>query len=567
MQRNGHHSSFSTHSSSNNPTEQVTEEDNVWVDPNRISFIVKGLENHAGEILAKSPTGSIYNKKSIYDILVEAQGVMITPKRPLRYVREKELRERTQDLFESGWKSEKMFDRNGKRIMENGVFKCSKPKWDDFFVPLKEGQAYHPEFNTGIYRSTDKVPAVIVENYGLNGDMCISYHMDLVRMDPETDLKDAILSLSRFCTKETHVPIITRSGATNVKIPKSTEKRIAIPLAQQDISSDPEESKQLRKETNAYTQKVFNGKSNHDTNSVERLIDQIVMRNDVVLLKTRIALATQNQQKELLLPEGVSADDFFRQYHIEELGIHQDDVPEWMHQHRWVSETLHEKLYRQQIHHNWDLFDESISKGQDKKMVYDYVFYLLNTKKNPEMAISFFALYPQYQHSFLLDLQVAKKMETFSILFKNGEDKSLNERYKDYLSNMRNKNPQHWQEIQNCEEELESRFFANRRERVVTTTTTTTTTITGQTQPQPQSQPESQPQPEIPPPPPPPITVPTPEELEDLMEQEDRDEEPRAELIVLEEEPTPIPQQQQQRRMQRNGNVVEALPPSNNHSE
>ena len=452
---------------STNPTDQVTEEDNVWVDPNRISFVTKSLDHHAQEVLSKHPTGSIYNKRSIVDMIHESQNVMIVPKCPLQYVREKELREKTKDLFSSGFKSAQMFDQHGNRLkdLRTGAFLFPRSaEWDTFFKPLKEGQAYHPDLRTNIYRSTDKVPAVIIESYGTNGEVCISYHMDLVRMNPEADLKNALLSLSRFCTKDTKVPVITKSGFSILTIPKTKQPRVSIPLAQQDISGDKEESKELRKNTNKYIQQVFETNVKSGIMGFEGFQDRLNINRDIMLLKTRIALATRNQERELVLPAGVSADDFFRQYHFEELGIKQERHPSWIENYQWTPETLMEKLYRQQMQQDWELFDESIEKGKNAKLICDYIQHLHRTHDHKKLIDSFFGLYPDLRCSTLHALHCKQDWNTFNYLFKNGVDDELYLSYQKFLRDAQTKYPLRQEEIQSQLEHLENTYSVTEEE-------------------------------------------------------------------------------------------------------
>jgi hypothetical protein len=329
----------------------------------------------------------------------ELQNVMIIPKRPLRYVRESELKANAEMLLGTGTHYSRMFDKHGERLRDPSNperFARTLPQFDGFFVPLREGESYHPESRGEIYRAADPVPVLMVENNPLHNGVIISIHMDVARMNPEADLRSAIMSLSRFCTKDTKVPMVTKRGFEVITIPKNTASRVSIPIHRQEISMDSSESKEMREENQTYLSGIFGALSLSED---ERLRQEstILRDNTAYLLKTRYSKAINSGDREFVLPVGVSSDEFFRHLHLEHCGFsHGETTPRWLHPRAWGSEELNDKLFRLQEVGDLDGIDEELHENMETRYgkLLQYVTYLGMSEDIPKLT-ALKARYPQ----------------------------------------------------------------------------------------------------------------------------------------------------------------------------
>ncbi len=224
------------------------------------------------------------------------------------------------------------------RSRETGDFLCNFPDQCELFEILSHGQKYHPSC-TETFRKDRRVPIVIRES-SLRG-MTLSIHIDMARMIFWNDFEEVVKKLQCFCTQETTVPIVIRDGFQTITIPKiAHDLRVSIPIYRTRLSKNGEKSKKVRKSAKDFIGKIFKNTSDDMIEMLDRR--KALDSDDCLLATTRYVQAYRSDKTELLLPQNVSADMFFKRLHEEENGFQSEgDAPLWLTESRgWGFERL-----------------------------------------------------------------------------------------------------------------------------------------------------------------------------------------------------------------------------------
>jgi hypothetical protein len=293
------------------------EDDDIYLDPNYISFEVSSIDEFAKNIIT-SPGGSIHTKSGLTSMLNELEKTMIHPKMTLQYVKSKELIEKTRKLFNSGTSSvpRDALHRDGTRKLSKQGAGSVPLECDGLFVALNDGDPYHSLFKNEIYRKNQGVPVLIVEGasgVGAKEKKRISIHIEIARKNPFQDLEEAIQDLSKYCAHPTCIPIVTKIGYSSVRLPGiESGKRVKLPIFQTKISKDSSNSTKLSQMSGDFVRQAF---------QIPQNMNSTIQNDDPPLLKSRYADAIKAKKEFLLLPKGMGLDEFYRALHHESSGF------------------------------------------------------------------------------------------------------------------------------------------------------------------------------------------------------------------------------------------------------
>jgi hypothetical protein len=295
---------------------------------NRISIHTTQIVDWAKTASHTSNDGNIFDTSAILKMIRELANVFIVPKKALAYVDYEKFNKKATELLSAGFDG---------AIDEFGVVQHANIVGvDTFFRELKHGEPFHADHESEKYRESQRVPIVIIENNGPK-NIIIHIHIDVARLLYYDDFRASILSLSQFCTKKTVVPLVTRQGYSKVTIqapPKGT--RIEVPYFTSKLSKYDDRCAELNKKVKMYHAKTFGVSKDHQGFS-----DQ---EDGINLVSTRYAESLE-KCAPLLLPVGVSLDDFFKRMWIEENGFDEGKYPHWLLT-NWDPETPEEKKKR-----------------------------------------------------------------------------------------------------------------------------------------------------------------------------------------------------------------------------
>lgn len=332
------------------------------VNPNYISIYGNNLNEISSMLVVATSGTTIQKSYDVSQMIIELTSTYIIPKHELEYIEYHDLAKKTESYLGSSG-LEGSINEDGSLAVEDKMDEDGNPIYKgipdeiSIFKQAKHGKPYHESRPNEIYKKKKKVPLVIYENNGMKG-VVLSIHIEMARMVFYRDFEEIIRSLSCYTTKEVNVPTVTRDGYQIIKIPKIAEGvRVAIQLPEVQLSKTKGKSSKLRKDAKIFIQSISDS---HSKSMKEFYKYSQNTQYGYLLASSRYSMALESGKTELLLPLGVSADDFFRQIHLEVNGF-DDEPPLWLTNNKlWEEEKEEEKKSRM------DSYPDSIGLYDDQ---------------------------------------------------------------------------------------------------------------------------------------------------------------------------------------------------------